>query len=430
MTTHNQLLVVKKSPQATLPIRSSEGAAGYDLSSAKEMVIPARGKGLVPTDLVIAVPDGTYGRIAPRSGLAWKNHIDVGAGVIDSDYRGPVGVVLFNHSEVDFKIAVGDRIAQLIFEQIKIVPVKEVESIEETSRGEGGFGSTGVSTAPRYTAPYLEFLKYARIKDEQEKQKKIVEEEWKIIEKDIDTYPIKDASGQDNTAFISTMKKVLDTCGHRTDLPIVRSMSKFIKENSEPGEEASKKVNKEDVSEVKKGYAPEMIEALKEIVHTSPEKSNPIIQGIDDVVKKSDESDEIPGQEGGPYMILCHDCRQPMVGSKVGVPHICKYISGKKQVGSVTEETDPVALDARRRLTEAFSGGIEIISMEVEKDKEESSSPPREPKHVEKSSHTERVTTQEILPTYEVETVKGAGGKNEYVVKESSTVKVVRTTFS
>lgn len=64
------------------------GAAGYDLSSAKDVLIPARGKGLCPTDLSIALPEGTYGRVAPRSGLAWKNSIDTMAGVIDADYRG------------------------------------------------------------------------------------------------------------------------------------------------------------------------------------------------------------------------------------------------------------------------------------------------------------------------------------------------------
>ncbi|KAK1353395.1 hypothetical protein POM88_052530 [Heracleum sosnowskyi] len=65
-------------------------------------------------DLRIAVPEGTYARIAPRSGLAWKHSIDVGAGVIDADYRGPVGVILFNYSDVDFEVKAGDRIAQLI----------------------------------------------------------------------------------------------------------------------------------------------------------------------------------------------------------------------------------------------------------------------------------------------------------------------------
>ena len=67
------------------------------------MVIPARGKALIPTDLSLALPLGTYGRVAPRSGLAWKHALDVGAGVVDADYRGPLGVVMFNFSDVDYQ---------------------------------------------------------------------------------------------------------------------------------------------------------------------------------------------------------------------------------------------------------------------------------------------------------------------------------------
>lgn len=81
---------------------------------------------------------------APRSGLAWKNSIDVGAGVIDADYRGPVGVILYNHSDIDFEVKPGDRIAQLILERIITPQVVEVEDLDPTVRGAGGFGSTGV----------------------------------------------------------------------------------------------------------------------------------------------------------------------------------------------------------------------------------------------------------------------------------------------
>ena len=77
-------------------------------------------------------PAGCYGRVAPRSGLAWKKHIDVGAGVIDSDYRGNVGVVLFNHADQDLQVHHGDRIAQLILERIAIADVQEVEELEDT----------------------------------------------------------------------------------------------------------------------------------------------------------------------------------------------------------------------------------------------------------------------------------------------------------
>ncbi|XP_048574360.1 deoxyuridine 5'-triphosphate nucleotidohydrolase-like [Triticum urartu] len=139
------LLKVKKlSANAVLPSRGSALAAGYDLSSAVEAVVPARGKALVATDLSVAVPHGTYARIAPRSGLAWKHSIDVGAGVVDADYRGPVGVVLFNHSDADFAVKPGDRVAQLVVERIATPDVAEVDDLDATVRGEGGFGSTGV----------------------------------------------------------------------------------------------------------------------------------------------------------------------------------------------------------------------------------------------------------------------------------------------
>lgn len=101
----------------------------------------------VKTDISIAFPHGFYARVAPRSGLAWKNSIDVGAGVIDVDYRGNVGVILFNHSDDDFKIAHGDRIAQLILERIITPDVVEVDELDETERNAGGFGSTGVASS-------------------------------------------------------------------------------------------------------------------------------------------------------------------------------------------------------------------------------------------------------------------------------------------
>lgn len=137
------LLIKKLSDKATTPTRGSAFAAGYDLYSAHDTAVPARGKTLVDTDLAIAVPEGTYGRIAPRSGLASKNFIDTGAGVIDADYRGQVKVLLFNHAETDFQINKGDRIAQLVLERIYTPEVVEVENLEDSIRGAGGFGSTG-----------------------------------------------------------------------------------------------------------------------------------------------------------------------------------------------------------------------------------------------------------------------------------------------
>lgn len=139
------LLVKRLSQNATLPTRATAASAGYDLYSAVEMVVPAKGKAVVPTDLAIAVPEGCYGRVAPRSGLAVKHFLDCGAGVIDADYRGNVGVVLFNFSDTDFVVKPKERIAQLVLERIMTPAVKEVEDLDDTARGSGGFGSTGAN---------------------------------------------------------------------------------------------------------------------------------------------------------------------------------------------------------------------------------------------------------------------------------------------
>ena len=140
------LRVQKLTNNAALPKRSTEGAAGYDLCAAQDCTIPASGKGLVKTGISISFPPGLYARIAPRSGLALKRFIDVGAGVVDADYRGEVGVVLFNHGDHDFEVKMGDRIAQLILERIDTPPVEEVQGLDSTVRGSGGFGSTGIES--------------------------------------------------------------------------------------------------------------------------------------------------------------------------------------------------------------------------------------------------------------------------------------------
>ena len=140
------LKVQKLSNNAALPKRSTDGAAGYDLCASQDCTIPAGGKGLVHTGLAISFPAGLYARTAPRLGLALKRFIDVGAGVVDSDFRGEVGVILFNHGDQDFEVKMGDRIAQLILERIDTPPVEEVQGLDDTVRGFGGFGSTGVKS--------------------------------------------------------------------------------------------------------------------------------------------------------------------------------------------------------------------------------------------------------------------------------------------
>lgn len=139
------LQVFLRSEKATLPTRGSVLSAGWDLYSSEEGVIPGHGQGMIATDISVIVPEGTYGRVAPRSGLAAKHGISTGAGVIDADYRGEVKIILFNHSDKDFKIEKGDRIAQLVLEKIVNAEIKQItaEELSSTDRGEGGFGSTG-----------------------------------------------------------------------------------------------------------------------------------------------------------------------------------------------------------------------------------------------------------------------------------------------
>lgn len=137
------LMIRKLSAHATLPTRGSPGAAGLDLYAAHAATVPARGHVLVRTDLCVMLPENTYGRVAARSGLALRHGLLVGAGVIDEDYRGNVGVLLFNHSDVDVELQAGERVAQLIVEKILRCDVVEAGEPDDTARGERGFGSTG-----------------------------------------------------------------------------------------------------------------------------------------------------------------------------------------------------------------------------------------------------------------------------------------------
>ena len=120
-----EILVKRLNKNAKLPVRGMARAAGYDLAAAESAVLAVHSKRLVKTGLAIAIPPDCYGRIAPRSGLAVKRFIDVGAGVIDSDYRGELGVVLFNFGNEEFIVNMGDKIAQLIFERIRTLVIKE-----------------------------------------------------------------------------------------------------------------------------------------------------------------------------------------------------------------------------------------------------------------------------------------------------------------
>jgi dUTP pyrophosphatase len=137
--------IKRLSDDALMPTRGSDGAVGYDLYSTEDAIVPCQaGRALVGTGIALVLPPGVYGRVAPRSGLAAKHCIGVGAGVIDPDYTGEVKVILFNHGENDFEVKKGDRIAQLILEKCEVPPIGEIINlVKETERGSGGFGSTG-----------------------------------------------------------------------------------------------------------------------------------------------------------------------------------------------------------------------------------------------------------------------------------------------
>lgn len=124
-------------------MRGSAGAAGYDLASAENAVIPSNARLLIRTGLRLVIPERHYGRIAPRSGLALKG-IDVAGGVIDGDFKGEMRVILVNTTADAFEVRTGDRIAQLILEQCSTPEIVEISDVGESERGEAGFGSTGV----------------------------------------------------------------------------------------------------------------------------------------------------------------------------------------------------------------------------------------------------------------------------------------------
>ena len=138
-------LKVTRIEDGYLPKRGTEYSAGLDLFSPIDTVVMPSQRLLIKLNISIELPVGTFGHILPRSGLALKNGIHIGAGVIDCDYRGNVGVLLFNLSDKPFTIVRGDRIAQLVIQKYEICEPEEVlnESLSVTERGVGGFGSTG-----------------------------------------------------------------------------------------------------------------------------------------------------------------------------------------------------------------------------------------------------------------------------------------------
>jgi dUTP pyrophosphatase len=134
-------------PDLDPPSRASEHAAGFDLRAAVEapLSLSPGERRLIPTGITVAIPPGFEGQVRPRSGLALKHGITLlnTPGTIDADYRGEIGVILINHGEEPFEIHRGDRIAQLVIAAVTPAQMVAVAELDETSRGSGGFGSSG-----------------------------------------------------------------------------------------------------------------------------------------------------------------------------------------------------------------------------------------------------------------------------------------------
>ena len=142
-----RILIKKTSKEVITPKYKTEGSSGVDLSAFlnEKVVIKPNSSKLIPTGLQVAIPEELEIQIRPRSGLAAKESIGVlnSPGTIDSDYRGELKIILFNHGKEDFIINNGDRIAQMILVPILKMEFEEVDSLPNTVRGQGGFGSTG-----------------------------------------------------------------------------------------------------------------------------------------------------------------------------------------------------------------------------------------------------------------------------------------------
>lgn len=144
-----QITQLKNADGLPVPHYQTEHAAGVDLYAAVDGLVtiePGRWK-LVPTGIAVAIPEGYEGQVRPRSGLALKHGIGMlnAPGTIDADYRGEIGVILFNFSDTVFSIQRGDRIAQLVLARVEKANFVKVDALTGTARGAGGFGHTGVS---------------------------------------------------------------------------------------------------------------------------------------------------------------------------------------------------------------------------------------------------------------------------------------------
>ena len=139
----SKILIKKLHPDAVLPSYSRDGDIGMDICSNVDIVIPARQRVIVSTVIAMALPANHAGLIWDRSGMAAKHGIKTMGGVIDPNYRGDWGIILYNTTDADYQVNKGDRIAQVLIQKVEILPLEEVDELPDSNRGEGGFGSSG-----------------------------------------------------------------------------------------------------------------------------------------------------------------------------------------------------------------------------------------------------------------------------------------------
>jgi dUTP pyrophosphatase len=140
-----QVYVKKLHPSAVLPSYAALGDAGADMTSVENKVLLPGESAMISTGIAIQLPDGYEAQVRPRSGLAYKKQVTVinSPGTIDEGYRGPCNVLLINHGNEEFVVSEGDRIAQMVIKPVEQANFIEIDELTDTSRGEGGFGSTG-----------------------------------------------------------------------------------------------------------------------------------------------------------------------------------------------------------------------------------------------------------------------------------------------
>lgn len=135
---------IKLAEGATMPKRMTAGAVGYDLCSNENVLIQPESVALIKTGVYVSLPEGVEMQIRPRSGMSLKYDTSVVFGTIDSDYRGEIGVIMRNNNKEAFPIGKGDRIAQAVFAKVEMPTFEAVNELDNTKRGSGGFGSTGI----------------------------------------------------------------------------------------------------------------------------------------------------------------------------------------------------------------------------------------------------------------------------------------------